>query len=98
MVHLTEEGSKLIRRVFAEHERNMERVFSGLDKPERKALASLLRKLLLNASGCQVYSEWVRKLRINNMDLVPACGARFIILKLEMPIYDESISRCRPVR
>jgi MarR family transcriptional regulator, 2-MHQ and catechol-resistance regulon repressor len=45
IVHLTEEGSKLIRRVFAEHERDMERVFSHLDKSERKALANLLRKL-----------------------------------------------------
>jgi MarR family transcriptional regulator, 2-MHQ and catechol-resistance regulon repressor len=45
IVHLTEEGSKLIRKVFAEHERDMERVFSLLDKSERKALAGLLRKL-----------------------------------------------------
>jgi MarR family 2-MHQ and catechol resistance regulon transcriptional repressor len=45
IVHLTEEGSKLIRRVFAEHERDMERVFSLLDKSERKVLANLLRKL-----------------------------------------------------
>src|ERR1700678_1946420 len=45
IVHLTEEGSKLIRRVFAEHERDMERVFSRMDKSERKALANLLRKL-----------------------------------------------------
>jgi MarR family 2-MHQ and catechol resistance regulon transcriptional repressor len=45
IVHLTEEGSKLIRSVFAEHERDMERVFSLLDKSERKALANLLRKL-----------------------------------------------------
>jgi MarR family transcriptional regulator, 2-MHQ and catechol-resistance regulon repressor len=45
IVHLTEEGSKLIRRVFAEHERDMERVFSLMDNSERKALANLLRKL-----------------------------------------------------
>jgi MarR family transcriptional regulator, 2-MHQ and catechol-resistance regulon repressor len=45
IVHLTEEGSKLIRRVFAEHERDMERVFSLMDTSERKALANLLRKL-----------------------------------------------------
>jgi len=45
IVHLTEEGSKLIRRVFAEHERDMEHVFSLLDESERKALANLLRKL-----------------------------------------------------
>jgi MarR family transcriptional regulator, 2-MHQ and catechol-resistance regulon repressor len=45
IVHLTEGGSKLIRKVFAEHERDMERVFSRLDKPERRAIANLLRKL-----------------------------------------------------
>ena len=45
IVHLTKEGSKLIRRVFAEHERDMEHAFSLLDKSERKALANLLRKL-----------------------------------------------------
>jgi MarR family transcriptional regulator, 2-MHQ and catechol-resistance regulon repressor len=45
VVHLTEEGSKLIGRVFAEHEHDMERVFSCLDKRERHALANLLRKL-----------------------------------------------------
>ncbi len=45
IVHLTEKGSKLILRVFAEHERDMERVFSRLDKPERNALVNLLRKL-----------------------------------------------------
>jgi MarR family 2-MHQ and catechol resistance regulon transcriptional repressor len=45
IVHLTEEGSKLIRTVFAEHEGDMEHVFALLDESERKALASLLRKL-----------------------------------------------------
>ena len=45
IVHLTEEGSKLIRTVFAEHEGDMEQVFALLDESERKALASLLRKL-----------------------------------------------------
>ena len=45
IAHLMEEGSKLIRRVFAQHERDMERVFSLLDKSERTALAILLRKL-----------------------------------------------------
>ena len=51
IVHLTQEGSKLIRRVFAGHERDMERVFSRLHKPERSALASLLRKLGHEAEG-----------------------------------------------
>jgi MarR family 2-MHQ and catechol resistance regulon transcriptional repressor len=45
VVHVTEKGSKLIRPLFAEHERDMERVFSNLDGPERTALAKLLRKL-----------------------------------------------------
>ena len=45
IVHLTEKGSKLIRRVFARHERDMEGVFSCLEKPQRNALADLLRKL-----------------------------------------------------
>jgi MarR family 2-MHQ and catechol resistance regulon transcriptional repressor len=45
IVHLTDEGSKLIRQVFAEHVRDMERVFTLMDHSERRALASLLRKL-----------------------------------------------------
>ena len=45
IVHLTEEGSNLIRKLFAEHERDMERVFLCLDEPERNDLANLLRKL-----------------------------------------------------
>jgi MarR family transcriptional regulator, 2-MHQ and catechol-resistance regulon repressor len=45
IVHLTDVGSKLIRRVFAEHVRDMERVFSPMDNSERRALARLLRKL-----------------------------------------------------
>ena len=57
IVHLTEEGSKLIRRMFAEHERDMERVFSRLDKPERNALASLLRKLGHEAEGMAAEEE-----------------------------------------
>jgi MarR family transcriptional regulator, 2-MHQ and catechol-resistance regulon repressor len=45
IVHLTDQGSKLIHTIFAEHRRDMERVFSHLDKPERNALGNLLRKL-----------------------------------------------------
>ncbi len=51
IVHLTERGSKLIRTIFAEHERDMERVFSHLAKPERNTLANLLRKLGREAEG-----------------------------------------------
>ncbi len=57
IVHLTEEGSKLIRRVFAAHARDMERVFSRLDKPERNALADLLRKLGQEAEGMSAEEE-----------------------------------------
>lgn len=45
IVRLTEKGSKLIRAVFAEHSRDMQRVFSSLNITERKGLAGLLRKL-----------------------------------------------------
>ncbi len=45
IVHLTKEGSSLIRRIFAKHELDMECVFSRLDTPERNALVDLLRKL-----------------------------------------------------
>ncbi len=51
IAHLTGRGTTLIRRLFAEHARDMERAFSCLDGPERQALASLLRKL---ASGAQL--------------------------------------------
>jgi MarR family 2-MHQ and catechol resistance regulon transcriptional repressor len=57
IVHLTEEGSRLIRRVFAEHKRDMEHVFSRLDKSERNALASLLRKLGHEAEGMAAEEE-----------------------------------------
>jgi hypothetical protein len=42
---LAEEGSKLIRRPFAEPELDMKRVFSLLNKSGWKALAHLPRKL-----------------------------------------------------
>lgn len=45
IIRLTRRGSTLIRRVFAEHVRDMERAFSCLNKTERDALANLLRKL-----------------------------------------------------
>ena len=45
IVHLTPVGSKLIRRVFAEHARDMEHAFSTLTKSERAAIGNLLRKL-----------------------------------------------------
>jgi|SRR6185437_1506499 len=51
IVHLTNKGSGLIRKLFAGHERYMERVFSVLDDSERDALATLLRKLGRGAEG-----------------------------------------------
>jgi len=45
VIHLTVEGRKLIRRLFAIHERDMERVVSVLHPAEREELAALLRKL-----------------------------------------------------
>ncbi|MDE3181420.1 MAG: MarR family transcriptional regulator [Acidobacteriota bacterium] len=45
IVRLTKEGLKLIRKLFAEHARDMETAFSCLAGPERETLASLLRKL-----------------------------------------------------
>ena len=45
IVHLTAKGSKLIRKLFRQHARDMEHAFSCLDKTERDTFASLLRKL-----------------------------------------------------
>jgi MarR family 2-MHQ and catechol resistance regulon transcriptional repressor len=45
IVHLTPEGSKLIRKIFAQHTRDMEQAFSCLAAAERETLAGLLRKL-----------------------------------------------------
>jgi MarR family 2-MHQ and catechol resistance regulon transcriptional repressor len=53
-VHLTEEGRTLIRKVFAEHERDMERVFARLERQERNTLAALLRKLGREADALHV--------------------------------------------
>ncbi|MBP7675786.1 MAG: MarR family transcriptional regulator [Thermoanaerobaculia bacterium] len=49
IVHLTPKGTTLIRGLFAEHAKDMERAFSHLDGPEREALARLLRKVGRNA-------------------------------------------------
>jgi MarR family 2-MHQ and catechol resistance regulon transcriptional repressor len=45
IAHLTPKGTKLIERLFAEHEREMEQAFGCLDRAERGALAALLGKL-----------------------------------------------------
>ena len=49
IVHLTPKGSVLIRRLFAEHARDMERAFSPLAAGERNALATILHKLRTGA-------------------------------------------------
>jgi len=45
ILHLTPKGEGLIKRLFADHARDMERAFSALGGPEKKMFASLLRKL-----------------------------------------------------
>lgn len=45
MVHLTNPGRRIIRDLFAEHERDMERAVAGLMIGERATLAETLRKL-----------------------------------------------------
>lgn len=45
IVHLTKEGRVLIRKLFSEHERDMERAMAGLSTQDRALLIDLLRKL-----------------------------------------------------
>jgi MarR family 2-MHQ and catechol resistance regulon transcriptional repressor len=45
IVHLTVEGRKLIRRLFAQHERAMDRAASTLDATQRATLIDLLKTL-----------------------------------------------------
>lgn len=63
IVHLTGEGRTLIRKVFAEHERDMECVFARLERQERNTLATLLRKLGREADALHVekLTEEVKK-------------------------------------
>ncbi|SRR5258706_2502191 len=56
VVHLTSEGKRLIRGLFAEHERDMERASSALSPAERGTLIRLLRKLGLHAE--RALHEW----------------------------------------
>lgn len=50
IVHLTSAGASLIRRIFAIHERDMDRIFSILTATEASALTAILRKLGLGAA------------------------------------------------
>ncbi len=45
MVHLTPAGETVIRKAFAQHEAEMERLFSNLSCQERGTLITLLKKL-----------------------------------------------------
>lgn len=45
VIHLTPEGEQLITKVFAAHEKAMERAMRGLSKAERTALTALLKRL-----------------------------------------------------
>ncbi len=57
IVHLTESGKVLIRRIFGQHKRDMERVFSRLKGRERNELAALLRKLGREAEAAGTKKE-----------------------------------------
>ena len=54
IIHLTAEGRKIIRRLFAIHERDMERAVSVLNAGEREELSGLLRKLGRSAEGKEI--------------------------------------------
>jgi len=60
IVHLTEEGTSLIRAAFADHEVAMERAVAGLDPEEREEAARLLKKLGLSAQALLEQSELPR--------------------------------------
>jgi MarR family 2-MHQ and catechol resistance regulon transcriptional repressor len=49
IVHLTPPGAQMIRKIFAVHERDMDRAFSALTATELAAMTSILRKLGLAA-------------------------------------------------
>lgn len=51
IVYLTDRGRKAIRKLFKEHERDMERPVSCLTKREIESLAGILRKLGRGAEG-----------------------------------------------
>src|SRR5882762_8507287 len=51
VVHLTDQGRKLIQRAFAEHAAAMEQAASGLSRRERALLIPLLKKLGLHAAS-----------------------------------------------
>ena len=61
MVHLTEEGSKLISDLFGVHARDMEKAFACLSATERSKLAGLLRKVGQGAGTLNAGKEFTTK-------------------------------------
>jgi MarR family transcriptional regulator, 2-MHQ and catechol-resistance regulon repressor len=58
IVHLTEEGRKVITRAYADHAADMERLASAsLTKAERKTLIRLLKKIGFEAAGASGQSN-----------------------------------------
>jgi MarR family transcriptional regulator, 2-MHQ and catechol-resistance regulon repressor len=58
IVHLTKEGRKVIRRVYADHAADMEKLASAsLTRAERKTLIGLLKKIGYEAAGALEQSE-----------------------------------------
>lgn len=53
---LTDQGERLIRRIFPEHARVIERALSGLDAEERRVAIDLLRKVGRHAASLPVDS------------------------------------------
>lgn len=49
---LSAEGSKLFRKVFADHPRGLEDALSSLDDSEKETLRNLLRKVSHAAENC----------------------------------------------
>jgi MarR family 2-MHQ and catechol resistance regulon transcriptional repressor len=69
IVHLTNAGHTVIRKLFAEHERDMERAVAGLPPVERGTLVEMLRKLgrraedLLDESQAPAVGDKTRRWR-----------------------------------
>ena len=57
VIHLTAEGRVLITRVFAGHERAIERAMRGLSKTERATLTDLLKRLGTTAEEQLAHEE-----------------------------------------
>lgn len=56
-VHLTKQGAKVIKKAYASHKRNLERVAEALTAGERDELARLLKKIGRHAEKVQIYKK-----------------------------------------